>query len=1335
MAYNAAGARMYFRFLCAFLAVGLGAHPAYAIPSPELVVGSLSSISQLFALFTALIGGSVAVGAVRIRSHGSRFPRLGTGIILGLIVLCAASIGFNFFQYFEHRNEAQARLEATLLRPAKNRGMPIVDPTVKELSFSEQKEHPLAIDTDEADRLRKQVVAGERDDVMFLDVRETAETRMGNLPGAIAVRFPDFSAANLNLEGKKALLFCHNGNRSHETCEALAKLGVDCRFIVGGVEKWVVERRALTGLSVRSLDQLRAIPSYPEQRTLLDTPEVKRLVETENAQFVDVRYPKEFESGHLPDAISLAIRRTPTAELQKRIAELPRRPIIIPCYDRRGCFFSEVLGFELTRAGHDFRGRYTVPWEYFIARPRPPHVEQWVAANSQGWWSKGAGALGEALSSLGDRIGLPLAIILLAIASRLLVLPFSIKAERDQIRSREIGPEIGALKARFRDDPKRLSRALRAAYRRNGLTPLRNLAALLFLPIMALAISAIQWAAEARPQPFLWIDNLAGRDTLFILPLAVGALLTLYLHFALAHTRKQRVSVWLIAFPLLVATGVLLSAAADLYIIASAVLLLVQRAIVDGQMMRMWTAFRLFREDPGVISLDDPDRLAGYGNKAHRLALLKQQDLPVPDGLVLTPEFIERLQSSAADKRARELDALWRRLGASRVAVRSSAVAEDGENQSYAGVFESVLNVDRPGLADAIAKVSASYRAARVRSYGGEIDRGSVLLQRMIDADYAGVLFTRHPASSGLALVEMVRGTAESMISGAAAPDAFSFGRQSARPMGTERPPIDMDALIALGRDAEELFGAPQDIEWVYHKDRFLIVQSRDITRLLDGTTDQSLFQHERARLLELAKGASPDEIVFAQTELAEMLPRPTPLSLELQRAFLRSGGSVDLACRSLGLRYRVEEDEPDQLLTVFGRVYTDKRLEKAHAVEIGPVAGRRLRKRAAEIEGNFREHFLPAYLREIAILEAVDFDLLPLGDLVAEIERIRSNLVTSTHVEVNRINVAARFYLDLARVDLTKRGLEPAIYLSHIPETVLTRAIKDASMIGGDGTTGQLMRAAGHRAIFDYELAEARYAETPDKAEILFAATPLHHSEGPAPDGTGKALEQPLDRARRFQTLKEDAKHHALRELAVLRKATLSLAGRTALGELIFFLTFEEIARLDIARAGLLETARHRHATYLGFKSVPPLPAELTVTRLETLSLDGRDAASISDGALQGTRVSGSGVVVGRARVIATGAAEEGAAIPDLEPGDIIVSRFIHPVWLPLFRKAGGVVSDIGGWLSHTAILARECDLPMIVGVHGLDAIADGDCLRLSPDGRVEVLKDEGRKIAVAAE
>ena len=94
------------------------------------------------------------------------------------------------------------------------------------------------------------------------------------------------------------------------------------------------------------------------------------------------------------------------------------------------------------------RGRYTLPWEYFIARGRPPHVEAWIAENNKSLWAKSAD-YARRRDVFGRRNG-PVcwpSIVLLALLSRLLVLPFSLKAERDQIRARAAADELEAFKS------------------------------------------------------------------------------------------------------------------------------------------------------------------------------------------------------------------------------------------------------------------------------------------------------------------------------------------------------------------------------------------------------------------------------------------------------------------------------------------------------------------------------------------------------------------------------------------------------------------------------------------------------------------------------------------------------------------------------------------------------------------------------------------------------------------------------------------------------------------------------------------------------------------------
>jgi phosphohistidine swiveling domain-containing protein len=216
---------------------------------------------------------------------------------------------------------------------------------------------------------------------------------------------------------------------------------------------------------------------------------------------------------------------------------------------------------------------------------------------------------------------------------------------------------------------------------------------------------------------------------------------------------------------------------------------------------------------------------------------------------------------------------------------------------------------------------------------------------------------------------------------------------------------------------------------------------------------------------------------------------------------------------------------------------------------------------------------------------------------------------------------------------------------------------------------------------------------------------------------------------------LKEDAKHHSLREIAVLRRALVALDRRFKLDGLVFYLTFEEVdwLRDDVMATKLRSIAaeRRQRAAQLGKVAVPG--STLTPRQIEEAALGIDSEASSEPGRIAGIRVSGSGAIEGRACVVLNDDVAALAAIPNFNDGDIVVSRMVPPGWIPYFQRAGGFVCEIGGWLSHTAIVAREFDVPLIVQAKGLHAIKSGELIRLLPDGGVEVVEEESRLAASA--
>ena len=1306
-----------------FLSLLYTSQPAYAIPSPDLVVGSISSISQLITLLSASLGGAALAGG-RLAFGGAR-PRSGSPLPLWLLasagMLLLVALGLNGYQYLVGKDAETARLSATLSRPSHDPGAALLDPTLKEISYRDQLVNPLGMTTDALADLLDEVDKGKTTDVLFFDIREDGEAAMGMAPHFNHIRFPDFSPTAPEIQGKRIVLMCDNGNRSHEVAEILSSKGIPVSFVRGGIEKWIVEGKAVSGGFARTPENLRAIPPFRNDKVLLDTPDVRNLVATQNAAFVDVRYPGDFEHGHLPGAINIPIRGLPSGQLHEAIENVPKRPIVLACYDKRSCFMSEVLGLELTKAGYDVRGRYTLPWEYFVAAEDPPHIVKWRQLSDTSWRAWAAGWLSDWLEWASNRIGgLSAAILLLALLSRALVLPFTVATERDQIKLRGLSTTIEAIAQRCAMDRKRKSRALKALYRKHGMRPGRNLLALLFLPLFLISLEAIARTAERLPSSFLWIPDLSGKDPLYVLPLAFGVLVALYLQWVVARTRRQSVVVWGVGMPACVAMALALSAGGTLYMVLSVALMLIQRAVI---VLPFSALYRAAFRNKGLLKLSNADH-QDCGNKATRLARLSRVGVAVPPGVVLTPSFCHAHLAEGSVAHQRSLARIVRRLPGTRFAVRSSGAHEDGADDSFAGIFETVLNVGKQDIPAAVDRVWRSFQSERAQSYSDARGAGSIIIQHMVDAQFAGVAFTQDPAHAGLMLVELVKGTGEALVSGVAIPDVFRLGRFTGTLVGEQMPPIDLAPLFAMARQCEALFAKPQDIEWAYRGGKFYILQSRDITRTvaenLAGDSRTGRLELERDRLLAyLASQDGHGEPCLEQNELSELLPRPTPSSLSLMNALWQSGGSVDLACRGLGLDYKVDEDSRPYVVAALGRLYVNRAEAQWRAPRVQAFARRRLQRAARQVDDMYRATF-SEFASELVLLDAVDFNRMPAAALVAEFKRRLDHFVTETHVTVETINVVADFHVQLAHRMLEERGVSPARYL-HSTSVGLLQQV--AAISDPEARASRFLSAFGHRAPLDYELSQPRYAEDATSARKYVDRLTVAAAAEIRENGQDEKIEL-VETACHLQDLKEEAKHESLREFALLRKIMLALDRRFDLDGLIFYLTVDEVVMLCDENLEMLHgKARERKQDEKLFASVPPLPTRLALADLETASFERGNVLSPQRGAMKGSLVSGSGNVVGRAYVVATEDAECGAALEGFEEGDIIVSRFIHPNWLPYFGRAGGFVSELGGWLSHTAILAREYSRPMVVGVRSTANIEFGARLQIHPDGTITTL------------
>jgi pyruvate,water dikinase len=227
-------------------------------------------------------------------------------------------------------------------------------------------------------------------------------------------------------------------------------------------------------------------------------------------------------------------------------------------------------------------------------------------------------------------------------------------------------------------------------------------------------------------------------------------------------------------------------------------------------------------------------------------------------------------------------------------------------------------------------------------------------------------------------------------------------------------------------------------------------------------------------------------------------------------------------------------------------------------------------------------------------------------------------------------------------------------------------------------------------------------------------------------PDGERKAGEtkRMIDRVRTFIGYREYPKYVMVSRYLVYKRAVLEEAERLVQADVlrekedVFYLTFEELH--DVVRANQVddELIRRRKDAFRSYQALAP-PRVLTSDGEAIAGAYRRD--DVPAGALVGLAVS-AGMIEGRARVI------HDMAEADLETGDILVTACTDPSWSPLFVAITGLVTEVGGLMTHGAVIAREYGLPAVVGVErATRLIRDGQRIRVhGTDGYVEILPSQ---------
>jgi pyruvate,water dikinase len=752
----------------------------------------------------------------------------------------------------------------------------------------------------------------------------------------------------------------------------------------------------------------------------------------------------------------------------------------------------------------------------------------------------------------------------------------------------------------------------------------------------------------------------------------------------------------------------------------------------------------------GFPEMNTEDRSMA-GGKGAMLSVLFCKGYPVPEGFVILPAAFtgEQLSPQAWKEIKSQLHHFRRSHQDPLFAVRSSAIGEDSSAASFAGEFETVLNVGSDeDILKAIYTVHQSKYAQRVQVYssvkGMDVCTSiAVVVQFMIRSEISGVLFTADPITGSRKAMpgNFVYGLGEQLVSGESNAESFSLLRPKGRYTGPESFKKYALRLCKYAFKLEKELGEPQDIEWAMAGGKIYILQTRPMTTLSTGNRD----------VYEINDALTGD-FLWTNTNVGESISGVmTPLTWSILRM-------MDEEHNLLPGHYVMSGN-------ICGRVYSNisYTLSMFSAFGISPQA---IQKKMKRVFGNIPAGmdiplfpfskwnlFKTVLPKAVYSLKRTKEAVRSIDDFLAETpgwcremtERIqtvrnREELHTLWASEIWPYNIKALWIaleapsqamqtFEKLYVKLSKMvGEEEAgLILSNSEDLELESLgplLGISKVIKGEMSREQYIEKYGHRGPQEVELSVPEPSEDPawldnqlselrqmlvDGGHLLEnrkmqSVRAWEQFERQYPH-KAKRLTAKIEAALEGPKLQEAVRSEWTRTCRVNRVFALKVGELAGIGDDVFFLYLDEI--LAWLKEGTLNGIGHlpaRKENYAKYQMLPPLPSIMR-GRFEPFiwakdperRLDCYDASlppdNLASNCLKGFPGS-SGRVKGKVRILDN--PNDGYL---LQPGEILVASTLNIGWTLLFPKAAALITDIGAPLSHAAIVARELGIPAVVG------------------------------------
>jgi pyruvate,water dikinase len=742
------------------------------------------------------------------------------------------------------------------------------------------------------------------------------------------------------------------------------------------------------------------------------------------------------------------------------------------------------------------------------------------------------------------------------------------------------------------------------------------------------------------------------------------------------------------------------------------------------------------------------------GGKGSMLAWLYQSGYPVPDGFVILPGAFagDKLGAEAWAQVQTHLDRLRQSEDETAAfAIRSSAISEDSARASFAGEFETVLDVHTDeAIQAAIHTVRHSRHSERVKAYSqikgmDKEHEMAVVVQRLIRADISGVLFTANPVTgSRLEMMgNFVYGFGEELVSGEAEPYTFTLERPGGKYEGPDELKRFAHTLYKTASRLEGDLDHPQDIEWCVADGKLYLLQSRPITTLsehdpITGEWNATLsgdYLWTNMLVGEVfPEATTPSTWSVWQGLLSNLTLGDTPTVGNIAgRPYLNYSLMYGFMRKFIGSHEKIIEFTGDSIgVPPEGTEIPHFPISiKVVALQLLPreiknaVKKARMKKQISEYLEMVREH-CQAWQYQISGAKEPQ-ELMPLWR-----EQI-DPLFREVHILLDALNedlqgmrrglkneLTALAGAESANMLLTTISGDPGELASLGPLVGLSK------LQLGEIDRDEYLRRYGHRTSNENELAEPRPYEDPNWIDRQLAA----FSQSPTKIGSlqarrrsefeiawkdverrttpkkARAIRHKIDRLIETNTHREATRSELTRVVGVIRALFLRAGEFTGLADNVFYLTIDQV---DAVLSGDRSATTHiqvRRETYDRLRSLPPLPAWIrgrfdpflwaADPNRRTDLYDASAPLSLAqevEGAVRGHPGS-AGRVEGLVRRI-----DSPEQADQLQPGEILVTSTTNVGWTPLFPQAAAIVTDIGAALSHAAIVAREVGIPAVVG------------------------------------